>query len=164
MTILIESLTPGDWEAVRAIYCEGIATGNATFETQPPDWPAWDQKHLPEARLVAKEGGVVVGWVALSPVSSRWVYRGVAEVSIYIATAARGRGVGRALLAAAVAASERVGIWTLQAGIFPENVASLALHERCGFRRVGVRERLGQMNGAWRDVVLMERRSRVAGL
>jgi phosphinothricin acetyltransferase len=102
--------------------------------------------------------------VALSPVSSRWVYRGVAEVSIYIAAAARGRGVGRALLAAAVAASERVGIWTLQAGIFPENVASLALHERCGFRRVGVRERLGQMNGAWRDVVLMERRSRVAGL
>lgn len=164
MTILIQPLAPGDWESVRAIYCEGIATGNATFETEPPDWPLWDQKHLPEVRLVAKEEGAVVGWVALSPVSSRWVYRGVAEVSIYIAAAARGRGVGRALLGAAILASERLGIWTLQASIFPENVASLTLHERCGFRRVGVRERLGQMNGVWRDVVLMERRSRVAGL
>jgi phosphinothricin acetyltransferase len=153
-----------DWEAVRAIYRQGIATGNATFETDAPTWAAWDASHRCDCRLVARVGGRVVGWAALSPVSGRCVYAGVAEVSVYVALAARGQGVGKALLRALVAESERAGIWTLQGGIFPENVASIALHEACGFRRVGLRERLGQIKGVWRDVVLMERRSKVVGV
>jgi phosphinothricin acetyltransferase len=151
------------WDEVRAIYAEGIATGDATFETECPDWPAWDAEHLAPGRLVAVEDGAVVGWAALGPVSGRCVYGGVAEVSVYVAEGARGRGIGRLLLEELVVASEAAGLWTLQAGIFPENEASLALHERCGFRRVGVRERLGQRDGAWRDVVLLERRSTVVG-
>jgi phosphinothricin acetyltransferase len=153
-----------DWGAVRSIYLEGIATGHATFETGVPEWSAWDAGHLCEPRIVARHGNRIVGWAALSPVSSRPVYAGVAEVSIYVAARARSRGVGQALLRALIERSERAGIWMLQAGIFPENEASIALHVSCGFRRVGLRERLGQMNGAWRDVVLVERRSRVVGL
>ncbi|MBN1995191.1 MAG: N-acetyltransferase [Anaerolineae bacterium] len=155
---------PEDWPTVQAIYREGLDTGQATFETKVPDWAAWDKNHLPDCRLVAKSNGLVVGWAALSPVSRRFVYRGVAEVSIYLAAAARGQGIGKALLQALIAESERAGIWTLQAGIFPENIASLTLHQACGFREVGVRERIGQMNGVWRDVVLLERRSKVAGI
>jgi L-amino acid N-acyltransferase YncA len=159
----IDPLGPGDWPAVRAIYEAGIATGDATFETAVPDWPAWDADHLAGHRLVARDGGRVVGWVALAPVSDRCAYAGVAEDSIYITPDAQGRGVGvgRALLAAVVASAERGGIWTIQTGIFPENQASVRLHEACGFRVVGVRERLGRLQGRWRDVLLMERRSPV---
>jgi phosphinothricin acetyltransferase len=153
-----------DWEMVRSIYHEGITTGNATFETDVPEWKDWNKGHLRDCRFVAKEGGRVVGWAALSPVSGRCVYAGVAEVSVYVAASARGRGVGKALLLALVEESERQGIWTLQAGIFLENETSIALHKSCGFREVGRRERLGQMNGVWRDVVLMERRSNVVGV
>jgi L-amino acid N-acyltransferase YncA len=157
-------MQPEDWPAVRAIYLEGIATGHATFEQTAPEWEKWDTGHLPAARIVARsEAGTVLGWAALSGVSSRCVYAGVAEVSIYVAEHARGRGVGRQLMSRLIDDSEAQGMWTLQAGIFPENVASIALHERAGFRIVGRRERLGQMNGRWRDVVLMERRSVVTG-
>lgn len=152
-----------DWPQVRAIYLEGIATGNATFEQSAPEWEKWDAGHLQTPRLVARSGAEVLGWAALSAVSSRCVYAGVAEVSIYVSERARGRGVGRRLMARLVADSEAAGLWTLQAGIFPENIASIALHAGTGFRIVGRRERLGQMNGRWRDVVLMERRSQVVG-
>jgi L-amino acid N-acyltransferase YncA len=162
--VRIAPMLPEDWPAVRAIYLEGIATGNATFEQTPPDWGQWDAEHLPGARFVARSGGgEVLGWAALSAVSNRCVYAGVAEVSIYVAGRFRSRGMGGRLMARLIAESEAEGIWTLQAGIFPENRASIALHERAGFRVVGQRERLGQMNGRWRDVLLMERRSSVAG-
>jgi len=162
--ITIAPLTAADQDAVRAIYDEGIADGNATFETAAPTWEAWDAGHLPACRLVARAGDDVVGWVALSPVSGRCVYGGVAELSIYVARRARGRGVGGALLAALVEASEQAGIWTVQAGVFPENHASLAVCRAHGFRVVGVRERLGRQGDRWRDVVLLERRSaRVGG-
>jgi phosphinothricin acetyltransferase len=150
-----------DWPAVAAIYAEGIATGVATFETAVPEHAAWDAAHLAGHRLVARIGAALAGWAALSPVSARAAYAGVAEETIYVAEAARGQGVGRALLAALVADSEAAGIWTLQAAIFAENTTSLALHERCGFRVVGTRERIGRLHGTWRDVVLMERRSEV---
>ncbi|MBN2084587.1 MAG: N-acetyltransferase [Anaerolineales bacterium] len=153
----------GDWPSVRAIYMEGIATGNATFETSAPEWEEWDSKHLMEARLVAEADGMVVGWAALTPASGRCVYSGVAELSIYIASAMRGKGVGKALIAKAVEESEAGGFWTLRSGIFPENKASLALHQKFGFRILGTQERIGKMNGRWRDVVLMERRSAVVG-
>ena len=156
-------MRPEDWDAVRAIYLEGIATGNSTFEQTAPDWPVWDQGHLPCCRLVARIDSEVLGWTALSPVSSRRVYAGVAEFSIYVAERARGRGIGAALLQALIVASEQEGIWTLQSGIFPENTASLALCLRFGFRVVGARERIGSMDGRWRDVVLLERRSAIAG-
>jgi L-amino acid N-acyltransferase YncA len=155
----IGPLGAGDWPAVRAIYEAGIATGDATFETDVPDWPAWDAAHLTDHRLVARDDGTVVGWVALAPVSDRRAYAGVAEDSIYVAPDAQGRGVGRALLAAVVASADRGGIWTIQTGIFPENQASVRLHQACGFRVVGVRERLGRLHGRWRDVLLLERRS-----
>lgn len=163
MDIVIDKMTPQDWQAVRAIYLEGIATRNATFETDAPDWEKWDRGHRLDCRLVARRGDQVVGWVALSPVSGRCVYAGVASLSIYVAEAARGQGVGKALLQALIEASEQQGIWTLETGIFPENAASLALHKACGFRKVGRRERLGQMDGVWRDVILLERRSQVVG-
>jgi len=155
----IDPLGAGDWPAVRAIYEAGIATGDATFETDVPDWAAWDAAHLADHRLVARVDGTVVGWVALAPVSDRRAYAGVAEDSIYVAPDAQGRGVGRALLAAVVASAEQGGIWTVQTGIFPENQASVRLHQACGFRVVGVRERLGRLHGRWRDVLLLERRS-----
>lgn len=164
MNYIIGAMQPTNWESVRAIYQEGIATGNATFETDAPDWQQWDEKHLQECRLVASVEDHVVGWAALSPVSSRCVYRGVAEVSIYIAASARGQGIGKALLRALVDESEAAGIWTLQAGIFPENVASVALHKALGFREVGIRKHIGKMGGTWRDVLLMERRSEVIGV
>jgi len=157
--VQIRDLRHEDWPEVASIYREGIETGNATFETAVPAWDAWDAAHLPEHRLVAVEDGRVVGWAAVSPVSERCCYAGVAEHSVYVAAAARGRGVGRALLAALVESTERGGIWTLQSGIFPENEASIRLHTALGFRVVGVRERLGHVNGVWRDVVLLERRS-----
>ena len=158
-------LTAAHWPAAGAIYAEGIATGNATFTTDIPAWEAWDAGHLPTCRLVATDEatGAVLGWAALSPVSSRCVYGGVAEVSVYVAEAARGRGVGRTLLATLVTESEKNGLWTLQAGIFPENAASLRLHEAHGFRQVGRRERIGQLHGLWRDTLLLERRSTTVG-
>jgi L-amino acid N-acyltransferase YncA len=155
-------MTAADWPAVAAIYAEGIASGHATFETEVPSWEAWDAAHLPAHRLVAvDEGGAVLGWAALGPVSERCVYAGVAENSVYVAAAARGRGVGRALLGALVESAEQGGIWTIQTGVFPENTASLAVHEAAGFRVVGRRERIGRHHGRWRDVLLLERRSRV---
>ncbi len=148
-----------DWPVVRAIYLAGIETGQATFETETPDWSVWDTAHLIPGRIVARQEDRVIGWAALSPVSGRCVYAGVAEVSIYVAAEARGQGIGRALLMELCDQSEMQRLWTLQAGIFPENEASLALHQGCGFRQVGRRERIGKLDGRWRDVILMERRS-----
>jgi phosphinothricin acetyltransferase len=152
-------LQASDWLVVARIYEDGIRTGHATFETSVPAWEAWDAGHLPEHRLVVTLDDEVVGWAALSAVSDRECYRGVAEHSIYIAEHVRGLGIGRQLLTALVASSESHGIWTLQSGVFPENEASIALHTALGFRVVGVRERLGRLHGVWRDVVLLERRS-----
>lgn len=152
-------MDPADWPAVHAIYEQGLATGDASFATEVPAWTAWDAAHLPDCRLVARDGDAILGWAALSPVSERCVYEGVAEVSVYVGEDHRGRGVGDALLTKLWEASQRAGLWTLQAGIFPENEASLRLHRACGFRDVGLRERLGKLHGAWRDVLLLERRS-----
>jgi phosphinothricin acetyltransferase len=163
MAFQIEAMVECDWDQVRSIYLQGIETGNATFETEAPSWERWDAGHLGRARLVARKGDRVLGWIALSAVSARAVYAGVAEVSVYVAQEARGQGIGQALLRELIAMTEREGFWTLQAGVFPENAASLALLERNGFRRLGVRERVGRHHGVWRDVVLLERRSRVAG-
>jgi len=160
---LIRAMEANDWPHVRAIYEEGIRTGHATFQTEAPPWESWDAGHLKSARVVSVTEGEVDGWAALSPVSDRCAYSGVAEVSVYVAAARRGRGAGRELLEALVRASEANGIWTLQAGIFPENAASIRLHEHCGFRVVGRRERLGRLAGVWRDVMLLERRSAVRG-
>jgi phosphinothricin acetyltransferase len=149
---------------VRAVYLEGLATGDATFETDAPVWERWDATHLSSCRLVALEGARVAGWAALSPVSSRSAYAGVAEVSVYVGASFRGMGAGRLLLSALVLESEAAGLWTLQASVFPENVASVALHRACGFREVGLRERVARRDGRWRDTVLLERRSIVAGV
>jgi L-amino acid N-acyltransferase YncA len=163
-TIVIRAMTADDWPAVRAIYEAGIATGNATFETAAPAWSAWDAAHLASCRLVADVNGEIAGWAALTKVSGRCVYAGVAEVSVYVASSMRGRGIGRQLLSDLVSESERNGLWTLQAGILAENDASIAIHQRAGFRIVGRREKLGQLNGVWRDVILLERRSTVVGI
>jgi L-amino acid N-acyltransferase YncA len=160
---MLRELRADDWPAVRAIYEEGIRGGDATFETQTPAWEQWSAAH-PELRLVAERDGVVVGWAALSPASPRHCYRGVGEVSVYVAEEARGAGLGRVLLAELVACSEKAGFWTLTAGVFPENEPSLRLHRACGFREVGVRRGLGESGGVWRDVVLLERRSTVVGV
>jgi phosphinothricin acetyltransferase len=159
----ITRMKPEHWPAVREIYREGIATGNATFATDLPDWEKWNSAHLQDCRLVACKRDQVLGWAALSPVSARRVYAGVAEVSVYVAAAARGKGVGKSLLNALIQESEANGIWTLQAGIFPENSASIALHKSCGFRKVGVRRRIGKLRDTWRDVLLLERRSTTIG-
>jgi L-amino acid N-acyltransferase YncA len=159
MDVAVAPMTAEDWDAVAEIYRQGIDAGDATFETDVPDYAAWDAAHLSDPRLVARIDGTVVGWAALSPVSDRCVYGGVAEDSVYVAPKHGGRGIGGRLLAELVRRSEELGIWTLQAGIFPENAASVALHERCGFRVVGRRERLGRHHGVWRDVLLVERRS-----
>lgn len=164
MSFQISQLTEQHWEQVRAIYLEGIATGHATFEIDSPSWDRWDAGHLACCRFVAHDGEKIKGWAALSPVSSRRVYEGVAEVSVYVGQAFRGVGLGRALLEALINASEREGLWMLQAGIFPENRASVALHLQCGFREVGRRERIGRLQGRWRDTILLERRSRVVGV
>ena len=164
MTLRMDPMLPSDWPTVREIYLEGIATREATFETEAPSWEAWDASHLPFARLVARQGETVVGWAALSPVSLRKAYAGVAEVSVYIAQSQRGCGLGRQLLEALISESEVNGIWSLQAVMFPENAASVALHRRCGFREVGRRERIGKLDGMWRDTILLERRSRRIGI
>lgn len=161
----IQDLTEAHWPAVKSIYEAGMATGNATFETQTPAWEAWDNAHLGHSRLVAVDDtGTVLGWAALSPVSGRCVYGGVAEISIYIAAEARGQGVGRQLLAALIAESEAHGIWTLQAGTFPENTASIGLHTQVGFRMIGHREWIDQRHGVWRNTVQMERHSPTIGV
>jgi phosphinothricin acetyltransferase len=158
----VRDLRPEDWPAVRAIYEDGIRSGDATFETEPPSWEGWDSAH-PGLRLVAEREGSVAGWAGLSPASPRRCYRGVGEVSVYVAEAARGTGLGRVLLEEFVERSEQAGYWTLTAGVFPENEASLRLHRACGFREVGVRERLGESGGVWRDVLVLERRSTTVG-
>jgi L-amino acid N-acyltransferase YncA len=155
----LRELTREDWPVVKAIYEQGIAGGQATFETEAPAWEDWDRTHLEGHRLAALHDGEVVGWATLSPVSERCVYEGVVESSVYVADSAQGRGVGRALMEELIRRAERDGIWTIQAGIFPENEGSIELHKRCGFRVVGTRERLGKHHGTWRDVVLLERRS-----
>ena len=159
--VLIEAMRPEDWESVSRIYLEGIATGQATFETESPSWEKWHRAHLPFARLVARDGEAVCGWAALSAVSARTAYAGVAELSVYVAGDYRNRGIGRLLLERLIVESEQNGIWTLQAVVFPENEATLALHRTCGFRDVGRRERIGKLDGRWRDTLLLERRSGV---
>jgi len=158
---MVRDLRPTDWAEVARIYAEGIATGNATFETEVPSRAAWDAAHLAEHRFVAERDGRVVGWIALSAASRRPCYAGVAEISVYVAEAARGNGVGTELLAAVLASAEAAGLWTLQTSVFPENQPSLALLRRFGFRTVGTREQIGRLHGAWRDTLLVERRSDV---
>jgi phosphinothricin acetyltransferase len=160
--VTIRDLRPDDWPAVRTIYEEGIRGGNATFETETPSWERWDAAHA-GPRLVVELDGSVAGWAAVSAVSDRCCYEGVGDVSVYVAEAARGSGLGRGLLEELVERSEQAGYWTLNAGVFPENEASVRLHKGCGFREVGLRERLGQLHGVWRDVVLLERRSTLVG-
>jgi L-amino acid N-acyltransferase YncA len=163
MDFVIEPMTAGDWEQVRAIYEEGIRSGNATFETSAPSWEQWDQAHLPFCRLVARRAGAVLGWAAVTPISARKAYAGVAEVSLYVSEKTQGKGVGTALQEELTRQSEAHGIWTLQGVVFAENTASLALLKKCGFREVGRRERIGQLDGRWRDTILLERRSPVVG-
>lgn len=180
----ITALLPEHWPAVKAIYEAGLATGNASFQTGAPSWEEWDTAHLSHSRLIAldevdvdeadvDEAGVdkvdpatagVIAWAALTPVSGRCVYSGVAEVSIYVDPEKRGQGIGEQLLHSLILESEKNGIWTLQSGIFPENTASLRIHEKNGFRQIGIREKIGRMNGIWRDTVLLERRSKVIGV
>ncbi len=165
MDCKITEMSESDWEDVRSIYLEGIRTGQATFETESPSWQKWDGAHLKSGRIVVScDDGKIAGWAALSPVSRRAAYAGVAEVSVYVGEKYRGRGFGSALLAALIEAAEQNGIWTLQAGIISENAASISLHCKHGFREVGRRERIGKLNGAWRDVVLLERRSSIVGI
>jgi L-amino acid N-acyltransferase YncA len=169
MTIIIRTMTESDWPDVERIYREGIATGNATFEAAPPSWEEFDREKVADPRLVATEGGTVVGWAAAGRVSSRCVYEGVLEHSVYVAEAARGHGVGRVLLDAFLRAAEDARVWTVQSGVFPENEPSLALHRELGFRTVGTRERVGKMGygpyaGQWRDVIMIERRSALVGV
>lgn len=160
---LIQPLLQKHWPQVKAIYLEGIATGEATFQTTAPSWEQWDQEHLLHSRIVAIQDGSVAGWAALSPVSSRPHYCGVAEVSVYVGEGCRGGGLGSQLLRELVRESEQNGIWTLQASIFPENGASVHIHEKCGFRLMGRRERIAQQNGVWRDTMILERRSKIVG-
>lgn len=160
---VIDHMTANDWEQVRSIYLEGVRSGNSTFETDAPSWDKWNEGHHEFARLVMRDGDKVLGWAALSPVSKRHAYRGVAELTVYVTESARHQGIGRALLQRLIDESERNDIWTLQASIFPENIASAKLHVQCGFREVGRRERIAALNGVWRDTVLYERRSTTAG-
>ena len=159
MNCVIDQMKASDWEQVRSIYLEGLRSGNSTFETDAPSWEQWDEGHLEFARLVMRDGDEILGWAALSSVSKRNVYRGVAELTVYVTEISQGQGIGHALLEALIEESERNGIWTLQASIFPENTASVKLHLRCGFREVGRRERIAMLNGMWRDTLLFERRS-----
>ena len=164
MDLKIDHMNPQDWDEVRTIYEAGIATRNSTFETQAPSWTTWDAAHLPTPRLVAREEARVLGWAALSAVSTRNAYAGVAEASVYVDRGYFRWGIGRTLLAALISFSERDGIWTLQAGVFPENAASIALCKSCGFREVGRRERISLLDGIWRDAILLERRSKISGI
>ena len=160
---IIEML-PSHWESVKQIYAEGIASGNATFQTAIPTWIEWDEAHVKNSRLIAVEDTEVLGWAALTPVSGRCVYAGVGEVSVYVSEKTRGKGVGKKLLNALINESEKNNFWTLQAGIFPENYASIKIHEQCGFRIIGSREKIDQSNGSWRDTLLLERRSKSVGI
>jgi len=162
--VKVDAMAPSDWPDVSAIYLEGIATGNATFETLAPTWDEFDRTHLPYGRLVARQGRTIAGWAALSRVSQRSCYAGVAELTVYVASWARGKRVGTALMQASIEASEKAGIWTLQGSVFPENVASLKLCESAGFRQVGRRERIAPLHDVWRDTILVERRSKIVGL
>jgi phosphinothricin acetyltransferase len=164
MEIDIDAMRVEDWVAVRGIYQEGLATGNASFETETPEWDVWNAKYHGHSRLVARVGGRIVGWAGLAPVSPRACYAGVAEVSVYVSDDCRGRGVGNKLLTALISSSEVNRIWTLYGHTFVENTASLKLQEACGFRVIGRRERIGQLNGVWRDTVMTERRSKVVGV
>ena len=157
-------MLPTHWEAVKQIYAEGIATGNATFQSAIPSWEEWNDAHVKNSRLVAIENEIVLGWAALTPVSGRCVYAGVGEVSLYMSNKAKGKGIGKKLLNSLIEESEKNNFWTLQAGIFPENIASVKVHEDCGFRIIGKRERIGQMNGQWRDTLLLEKRSANTGI
>ncbi|SET01114.1 phosphinothricin acetyltransferase [Oceanobacillus limi] len=163
-TIIIEEMEAEDWDEVRDIYIEGIQTGNATFDTEAPTWDEWHRGHLNDCRLVVRENGTVIGWAALSPISKKTAYQGAAEVSIYLSQKSVGKGLGSLLLREIINESEQKGFWTLQAGIFPENKTSIHLHEKYGFEKVGVRKRIGKLNGVWRDVVLLERRSTNVGV
>ncbi|MCR8847970.1 GNAT family N-acetyltransferase [Rossellomorea sp. SC111] len=162
--VYIDEMKPDDWDQVAKIYHEGIATGNATFQNDIPSWEEWDANHIQAGRIVIRLGDSIVGWAAMSPVSSRCVYRGVAEVSVYVSARCAGQGIGSQLLGALIEASEQEGFWTLQSGIFPENRASIKLHEKHGFRIIGHREKIGKMDGVWRDTVLLERRSKIVGI
>lgn len=160
----LRAMRNSDWPSVARIYAEGISTGQATFETSVPEWDNWDNGHLTNCRIVAEQEDEICAWAALTPVSGRCVYAGVAEVSVYVSEKHRGKGLGHILLQTLVEESEANNIWTLQSGIFSENVASIKLHLKSGFRQVGYRERIGKMNGAWRDTVLLERRSSKVGI
>ncbi len=160
----IRNMQTSDWPEVARIYAEGIATGIATFETAVPEYASWDQGHLPYGRLVAESGDSLHGWAALSPVSGRCVYGGVAEVSVYVSANSRGMGVGQKLMNQLIATSEQEGLWTLQSGIFPENISSIRLHEKSGFRFLGIRKRIARRDGIWKDNVLYERRSEIVGV
>ncbi|WP_281975308.1 GNAT family N-acetyltransferase [Halobacillus litoralis] len=162
--ICIDQMLPEDWEQVRRIYIEGIDTGHATFEKEIPSWKSWNTVHSPDCRIVARSKEKILGWAAISPVSKRNVYAGVAEVSVYVSQFSMGKGIGNLLLQALINKSEENGFWTLQSGIFPENVASLKVHYKNGFREVGRRERIGKMDGIWRDTILLERRSENTGI
>ncbi|PIB36984.1 phosphinothricin acetyltransferase [Reichenbachiella sp. 5M10] len=159
----IELITESNYPQVAQIYQEGIDTGIATFEQEAPNWDRWDAAHLSWSGIVLSDAGEMLGWAALTPVSDRCVYSGVAEVSVYVSTSARGRGVGTLLLRELITRSEHHGIWTLQAGIMRANLASIQLHERCGFRRIGYREKIGQLDGVWHDNIILERRSKTIG-
>lgn len=164
MMIELRQMIPDDWEYVARIYLEGIQTGNATFQLDKPTYEEWDFAHLKQCRIVAIANNQIVGWAALTPVSGRCVYAGVAEVSIYVSDNHRGHKVGATLLSKLILESEIEKLWTLQAGIFPENIPSIKLHERLGFRKVGYREKIGKMNGLWRDALFFERRSEIVGI
>ncbi|MFT4203382.1 MAG: GNAT family N-acetyltransferase [Chitinophagaceae bacterium] len=160
----IQKIEQKHYSQLAEIYRQGIETGNATFETNVPDWESWDKTHLPECRIAAFEGETMTGWAALTPVSGRSVYAGVTEVSVYVADDFRGKGIGKLLLQQLIAKSDQNGLWTLQSGIFAENTSSIKLHEKCGFRLIGFREKIGQLNGVWKDNVIMERRSKIVGV
>jgi len=162
--IIFRQMSDSDWDSVAEIYRQGIETGNATFQLEVPSWEEWDQGHLSSCRIVAQRVGEIVGWAALTKVSGRCVYAGVAEVSVYVSTKSRGQKIGYRLLEKLVTESEKAGLWTLQAGIFPENIPSIRLHYLLGFREVGYREKIGKMNGTWRDTILLERRSKTNGI
>jgi L-amino acid N-acyltransferase YncA len=163
-SLILDKMQAEDWGQVKTIYLEGISTDNATFQRTAPSWKEWDESHLSTCRIVVRSNGQAVGWAALSPVSSRCVYTGVAEVSIYVGQDQQGKGIGSSLLEHLIKLSENNGIWTLQAGIFPENESSIGLHKKWGFKEVGRRGKIGKMNGIWRDVLLLERRSDIVGL